>query len=110
MAACVLTSRAQRPTAAAPWAEELEVDPRDLAFGRLRRFLDAIALPAPDVDRLVQVTLTIAVSRGSALLHLEHRDGETTVTVSAPGAEPAATIASAEGSPSRPPLQLVPAP
>jgi len=72
--------------------EELEADPRALAGGYVRAFLEGFALSGRDVEDAVREAIMIAAARGSAVLRLD-LTGEGTVSVGAPLA-PKRTIAS----------------
>jgi hypothetical protein len=85
MVACVLAPQTGA-TAAPVHVEELEVDPSALERAGVRRFLAACLLPAPDIERTIELASAIAASHDTALLRveLEPRGPRATVLVPEP--------------------------
>jgi len=73
--------------------EELEAEPRALAGGHVRAFLEGFALSGQDVEDAVREAMMIAAARGSAVLRLDLTGERGAVSVGAPLA-PKRTIAS----------------
>jgi serine phosphatase RsbU (regulator of sigma subunit) len=68
--------------------EELEVEARALATGKVRQFLEACELPAAEIEPTIECASEIVALWGSALLSIELEGEHATAAVSVPSTEP----------------------
>ena len=83
MAACILAP-ANPVHGPRVHIEELEADQQALAAGHVRRFLDACALPGPEIAPTIELATTIADRHHTALLRVKRHAHGVTASVSAP--------------------------
>ncbi len=87
MAACILAPEIAIITARTH-VEELEVEARALATGRVQQFLEACELPAAEIEPTIDSASDIVAVWGSALLRVELEGESPTATVAVPSSQP----------------------
>ncbi len=87
MAACILAPEIAIITTRTH-LEELEVEARALATGRVRQFLEACELPGAEIEPTIDRANDIVAARGSALVSVELEGEGVTATVSVPSSQP----------------------
>jgi stage II sporulation SpoE-like protein len=83
MAACILGPQTQAGGAEIH-VEELEADERALAAARVRCFLEACCLSAPEIARTIDLAHAIVAAYDTVVLRIERRHTGVTATVSPP--------------------------
>jgi phage baseplate assembly protein gpV len=87
MAACILAPEIA-VVGARTHVEELEVEARALATGKVQQFLEACQLPVAEIEPTIECASEIVALWGSALLCVELEGKQATAAVSVPSAEP----------------------
>ena len=80
MAACLLRIEGG-PEGPVPCSEELELDRRELALPRVRRFLVAAGIEEPEIDGVLADARRVLAEHGSALLKVHLGEGPPTVSI-----------------------------
>jgi hypothetical protein len=96
MAACILAPELA-VVGVRTHVEELEVEARALATGKVQQFLEACELPAAEIEPTIECASEIVEMWGSALLSVELEGESATAAVSVPSVEP--RVAMPEGWP-----------